>query len=103
MAGAGPRRPTRRGLPPDCRDPTAPRRRPLTHPIQGGRGASPPTLPRFTTAFPRPDGTPAPVLELRTSWRNPPRALHVANAGPADARRRSVAVLALRPRPDATP
>src|SRR6201997_2518249 len=71
--------------------------------IYGWRGASVTHLPRFTTDFPRSDGTPAPVLELRTSWRNPPRALHVANAVSADARRRSVAVRALRSRPDAAP
>src|SRR5581483_346153 len=71
--------------------------------IYGWRGASATNLPRFTTDFPRPDGSPAPVLELRTSWRNPPRALHVANAVSADARRRSVAVRALRSRPDAAP
>ncbi len=69
--------------------------------IYGWRGASATNLPRFTTDFPRSDGTPAPVLELRTSWRNPPRTLHVANAISAEARRRSVAVHALRPRPDA--
>ena len=44
---------------------------------------------------------PAPTLELRTSWRNPPRALHLANAVSAEARRRSVAVRALRARPGA--
>ncbi|WP_461480002.1 ATP-dependent helicase [Mycobacterium sp. HUMS_1102779] len=71
--------------------------------IYGWRGASATNLPRFTTDFPRPDGSPAPVLELRTSWRNPPRALQVANAISAEARRRSVAVHALRPRPDAPP
>ena len=71
--------------------------------IYGWRGASATNLPRFTTDFPRADGTPAPVLELRTSWRNPPRALQVANAISAEARRRSVAVHALRPRPDAPP
>ena len=71
--------------------------------IYGWRGASATNLPRFTTDFPLSDGTPAPVLELRTSWRNPPRALHVANAISAEARRRSVAVHALRPRPDAPP
>ncbi len=71
--------------------------------IYGWRGASATNLPRFTTDFPRSDGTPAPVLELRTSWRNPPRALHVANAISAEARRRSVAVRALRSRPDALP
>ena len=71
--------------------------------IYGWRGASATNLPRFTTDFPRPDGTPAPVLELRTSWRNPPHALHVANAVSAEARRRSVAVRALRSRPNAAP
>ncbi len=71
--------------------------------IYGWRGAAATNLPRFTTDFPRSDGTPAPVLELRTSWRNPPRTLHVANAIAAEARRRSVAVHALRPRPDAPP
>ncbi|MGZ4583362.1 MAG: ATP-dependent helicase, partial [Mycobacterium sp.] len=71
--------------------------------IYGWRGASATNLPGFTTDFPLSDGTPAPVLELRTSWRNPPRALHLANAISAEARRRSVAVHALRPRPDAPP
>ncbi|BBZ45465.1 ATP-dependent DNA helicase [Mycobacterium parmense] len=71
--------------------------------IYGWRGASATNLPRFTTDFPRSDGTPAPALELRTSWRNPPRTLHVANAISAEARRRSVAVHALRPRPGAPP
>lgn len=71
--------------------------------IYGWRGASATNLPRFTTDFPRSDGTPAPVLELRTSWRNPPRTLRVANAISADARRRSVAVRALRARPNAAP
>jgi DNA helicase II / ATP-dependent DNA helicase PcrA len=71
--------------------------------IYGWRGASATNLPRFTTDFPRSDGSPAPTLELRTSWRNPPRALHLANAVSAEARRRSVAVQALRPRPGAEP
>jgi DNA helicase-2/ATP-dependent DNA helicase PcrA len=71
--------------------------------IYGWRGASATNLPRFTTDFPRSDGTPAPTLELRTSWRNPPRALYLANAVSAQARRRAVAVRALRPRPDADP
>ena len=71
--------------------------------IYGWRGASATNLPRFSTDFPRSDGSPAPVLELRTSWRNPPRTLRVANAVSAEARRRSVAVRALRPRPDAPP
>jgi DNA helicase II / ATP-dependent DNA helicase PcrA len=71
--------------------------------IYGWRGASATNLPRFTTDFPRSDGTPAPTLELRTSWRNPPRALHLANAISAEARRRSVAVRSLRARPGAEP
>ena len=71
--------------------------------IYGWRGASATNLPRFTTDFPLSDGSPAPVLELRTSWRNPPSTLHIANAISAEARRRSVAVHALRPRPDAAP
>lgn len=71
--------------------------------IYGWRGASATNLPRFTTDFPRRDGTPAPMLELRTSWRNPPRTLQVANAVSAEARRRSVAVRPLRPRPNASP
>lgn len=71
--------------------------------IYGWRGASATNLPRFTTDFPRSDGSPAPTLELRTSWRNPPSTLHLANAVSAEARRRSVAVRALLPRPDAEP
>ncbi len=71
--------------------------------IYGWRGASATNLPRFTTDFPMSDGSPAPVLELSTSWRNPPTTLHVANAVSADARQRSVAVHALRSRPDAAP
>jgi DNA helicase-2/ATP-dependent DNA helicase PcrA len=71
--------------------------------IYGWRGASATNLPRFAADFPRPDGTPAPVLELATSWRNPPRILRMANAVSAQARRRSLAVHALRPRPDAAP
>ncbi|MDY6997932.1 MAG: ATP-dependent DNA helicase [Actinomycetota bacterium] len=71
--------------------------------IYGWRGASATNLPRFTTDFPRSDGTPAPTLELRTSWRNPPEVLHLANQVSVDARRRSVAVRSLQPRPDAGP
>ena len=69
--------------------------------IYGWRGASATNLPRFTTDFPRSDGSPAPTLELLTSWRNPPRALHLANEVSAQARRRSVAVQPLRSRPGA--
>ncbi|MDI3314884.1 MAG: ATP-dependent DNA helicase [Mycobacterium sp.] len=71
--------------------------------IYGWRGASATNLPQFSTDFPRSDGTPAPVLELRTSWRNPPEVLEVANAVSAPARRRAVAVHALRSRVGAPP
>ncbi|KRE33907.1 ATP-dependent DNA helicase [Mycobacterium sp. Soil538] len=71
--------------------------------IYGWRGASATNLPRFTTDFPLADGTPAPTLELRTSWRNPPEVLHLANEVSMDARRRSVSVRSLLPRPDAHP
>ncbi|MGQ9409689.1 ATP-dependent helicase [Mycolicibacterium gilvum] len=71
--------------------------------IYGWRGASATNLPRFTTDFPLSDGTPAPTLELRTSWRNPPEVLHLANAASVDARRRSVEVRSLQPRPNAEP
>lgn len=69
--------------------------------IYGWRGASATNLPRFTTDFPRSDGSPAPTLELRTSWRNPPEVLHLANEISVDARRRSVAVRSLQPKPGA--
>jgi DNA helicase-2/ATP-dependent DNA helicase PcrA len=69
--------------------------------IYGWRGASAANLPRFATDFPHADGTPAPTLELLTSWRNPPSALHIANAISAEARQRSVIVRPLRPRPGA--
>lgn len=71
--------------------------------IYGWRGASATNLPRFATDFPLSDGAAAPTLELRTSWRNPPQALQVANAVSAEARRRSVAVRTLRARPEAPP
>ncbi|MEO9201165.1 MAG: ATP-dependent helicase, partial [Mycobacterium sp.] len=69
--------------------------------IYGWRGASATNLPRFATDFPLSDGTPAPTLELRTSWRNPPEVLHLANEVSAEARQRSVTVHTLRPRPAA--
>jgi DNA helicase-2/ATP-dependent DNA helicase PcrA len=71
--------------------------------IYGWRGASATNLPRFATDFPLSDGSPAPTLELRTSWRNPPEVLQLANEISAEARRRSVAVQSLQPRPDAPP
>src|SRR6201996_2335865 len=48
--------------------------------IYGWSGASATALPRVTTDFPLAVGSPAPVLELSPSWRNPPTTLHVANA-----------------------
>ncbi|MCX4470137.1 DEAD/DEAH box helicase [Micromonospora sp. NBC_01655] len=48
--------------------------------IYGWRGASAGTLDRFPAEFARPDGTPAAVLGLTTSWRNRPEILGVANA-----------------------
>ena len=71
--------------------------------IYGWRGASATNLPRFATDFPLADGSSAPMLELRTSWRNPPRALKLANEVSAEARRRSVSVRELLPRPGAEP
>lgn len=71
--------------------------------IYGWRGASATNLPRFTTDFPRADGSPAPTAELSTSWRNPPRVLELANAISAEARARSVGVLPLQSRPGAEP
>ncbi|QNG19388.1 ATP-dependent helicase [Rhodococcus triatomae] len=71
--------------------------------IYGWRGASAANLPRFATDFPLADGTPAPTLELLTSWRNPPEALDLANHVSAPLRRSGVAVSTLRPRPGAEP
>ncbi|MGH3941622.1 MAG: ATP-dependent helicase, partial [Pseudonocardiaceae bacterium] len=48
--------------------------------IYGWRGASAANLPRFTTDFPRADGTPAATRGLLTSFRNPPEVLAAANA-----------------------
>ncbi|NBE80637.1 ATP-dependent helicase [Micromonospora rubida] len=48
--------------------------------IYGWRGASAGTLDRFPGEFARPDGEPAAVLGLTTSWRNRPEILGVANA-----------------------
>lgn len=69
--------------------------------IYGWRGASAANLPRFATDFPLADGSPAPTLELLTSWRNPPEALELANLASAPLRRRGVAVSTLRARPGA--
>ena len=71
--------------------------------IYGWRGASATNLPRFATDFPLADGSSAPMLELRTSWRNPPATLRLANAISEPARRRSVEVRELLPKPGADP
>lgn len=71
--------------------------------IYGWRGASAANLPRFATDFPLADGTPAPRLELLTSWRNPPEALELANHITEPLKRTGVPVPTLRARPGATP
>ncbi|RVW05816.1 ATP-dependent helicase [Rhodococcus xishaensis] len=71
--------------------------------IYGWRGASAANLPRFATDFPLADGTPAPKLELLTSWRNPPEALELANLVSDPLRDRGVEVSTLRARPAAVP
>lgn len=69
--------------------------------IYGWRGASAANLPRFATDFPQGSGAPAPRLELLTSWRNPERALAIANQVSEPLRRRGVPVSVLKPRPAA--
>ncbi|QBJ95270.1 ATP-dependent helicase [Rhodococcus sp. ABRD24] len=71
--------------------------------IYGWRGASAANLPRFATDFPLADGSPAPKLELLTSWRNPPEALALANMVSDPLRDKGVAVSMLRARPGAVP
>ncbi|MBB3035683.1 ATP-dependent helicase [Hoyosella altamirensis] len=69
--------------------------------IYGWRGASAANLPRFAMDFPCGDGSPAPRLELLTSWRNPVTALSIANKVSEPLRSRGVPVSTLKPRPDA--
>ncbi len=69
--------------------------------IYGWRGASAANLPRFTTDFPRTDGSPADRLELLTSWRNAVQALRLANETSEELRRQGIPVSVLRPRADA--
>ncbi|MGH3907673.1 MAG: ATP-dependent helicase [Pseudonocardiaceae bacterium] len=66
--------------------------------IYGWRGASAANLPRFSTDFPRPDGTPAVTRGLLTSFRNPSQVLVVANAVSGALRCAPVRVGELRPR-----
>ena len=71
--------------------------------IYGWRGASAANLPRFTTDFPRADGTPAVTRGLLTSFRNPPGVLAVANAISGELRAGPVRVGELRSRDGAGP
>jgi DNA helicase-2/ATP-dependent DNA helicase PcrA len=71
--------------------------------IYGWRGASAANLPRFTTDFPRADGTPAVTRGLLTSFRNPPEVLAVANAVSGELRGAAVRVGELRCRDGAEP
>jgi DNA helicase-2/ATP-dependent DNA helicase PcrA len=71
--------------------------------IYGWRGASAANLPRFTTDFPNPDGTPAVTRGLLTSFRNPPEVLAVANAVSGELRGAGVLVGELRSRDNAEP
>ncbi len=71
--------------------------------IYGWRGASAANLPRFTTDFPNPDGTPAVTRGLLTSFRNPPEVLAVANAVSGELRDAGVQVDELRSRDGAEP
>jgi DNA helicase II / ATP-dependent DNA helicase PcrA len=64
--------------------------------IYGWRGASAANLPRFTTDFPRADGTSAVTRGLLTSFRNPPEVLAVANAVSGELRAGPVRVGELR-------
>ena len=66
--------------------------------IYGWRGASAANLPRFTTDFPVDVGVPAPTYGLRTSFRNPPEVLVLANAVSTELRSGRVPVGELRPR-----
>src|SRR5262249_7816164 len=71
--------------------------------IYGWRGASAANLPRFTTDFPHPDGTPAQTRGLLTSFRNPPEVLAGANAVSGELRGAGVRVGELRCRDGAEP
>jgi DNA helicase-2/ATP-dependent DNA helicase PcrA len=71
--------------------------------IYGWRGACAANLPRFTTDFPRPDGSPAGTRGLRTSFRNPLEVLAVANAVSGELRGGAVPVGELRGRDGAGP
>lgn len=64
--------------------------------IYAWRGASASNLPRFSTDFPRRDGTPAPQRDLLVSFRNERRILDVANAVSAPVREAPVSVGVLR-------
>ncbi|WP_433613672.1 UvrD-helicase domain-containing protein [Dactylosporangium sp. CA-139114] len=65
--------------------------------IYGWRGASAGTLERFPAEFVRPDGKPAPLRQLTTSWRNRPEILDVANTLSAPLRAYGAQVAELAP------
>ena len=69
--------------------------------IYGWRGASAGNLRRFRTDFPAPDGQPAPVRVLSTSFRNTGNVLVAAGAIQADLRAAApdVPLLVAPPRP----
>lgn len=69
--------------------------------IYGWRGASASNLPRFTTDFPRGDGSPAGISPLLISFRNDEHILVIANTVSAEVRRAPVAVGELRAGPAA--
>ncbi len=69
--------------------------------IYSWRGAAAANLPRFMDDFPRRNRSPAAMLTLSTSFRNPGAVLAVANHISADIRRRPVEVPELRARPGA--
>ncbi|AVZ38889.1 MULTISPECIES: ATP-dependent DNA helicase [unclassified Dietzia] len=73
--------------------------------IYGWRGASASNLDRFRDDFPRPAGQRSHLLELTTSWRNPPEVLSLANriTQPLRDRPGTVPVPQLRARPGAEP
>lgn len=67
--------------------------------IYGWRGASSGNLTRFSTDFPRADGSPSEVVDLTVSFRNGGRILAVANALSAQLRESGVPGRDLRPGP----
>lgn len=74
--------------------------------IYAWRGASSNNLDLFRTDFPLGDGSPAPVKELLTSWRNPADILSLANVVTSPLRQETANTLdvpLLQPAPNASP